>query len=263
MRELRRWRDGLIAKGLKPASVNRSATSLRAALNLAAASDPRIVNANVWRSGLAAIPGATEARNVILTDAQVRAIVSAAYEKSDAWGLFVEVHAVTGARSSQVRALTVRDLQGDRNAPRLMMPSSRKGRGHRKVAYKPVPVPSALFERLRGAAAGRAEEAPLLLKHAGQPWGRADHTLPFKQTATRAGLDAAIVTIYALRHSSIVRQLVAGVPVRIVASGHDTSVEQIEATYSRYISDHSDVLVRRAIIDLDGPAGDNVVPLVR
>ena len=40
--ELRRWRDSLIAKGLAPASVNRSTTALRAALNLAAASDLRI-----------------------------------------------------------------------------------------------------------------------------------------------------------------------------------------------------------------------------
>jgi hypothetical protein len=39
--------------------------------------------------------------------------------------------------------------------------------------------------------------------------------------------------MYALRHSSIVRQLLAGVPVRIVAAGHDTSVKMIEHTYSR------------------------------
>jgi integrase len=260
-RELRRWRDNLIAKKLKPAAVTRTAAAFRAALNLAAASDPRITNTNAWKIGLASIPGAQESRNVILTNAQTRAIVSAAYEKSDAWGLFVEVHAVTGARSSQIRELAVRDLQGDRNAPRVMMPSSHKGRGHHKVALKPVPIPAALFERLRRAAAGRAEEAPLLIKHTGQPWARSDHTHPFRQTATRVGLDPGAVTIYALRHSSIVRQLLASVPVRIVASGHDTSVAMIERTYSRYISDHSDVLVRRALIDLDTPAADNVVAL--
>ena len=38
-----------------------------------------------------------------------------------------------------------------------------------------------------------------------------------------AGLDPHEVTIYALRHSSIVRQLLAGVPVRVVAVNHDTS----------------------------------------
>ena len=51
--------------------------------------------------------------------------------------------------------------------------------------------------------------------------------------------------MYALRHSSIVRQLLAGVPVRIVAAGHDTSVAMIERNYSRYITDHADALVRK------------------
>jgi hypothetical protein len=36
----------------------------------------------------------------------------------------------------------------------------------------------------------------------------------------------------------------------------------IEATYSRYISDHSDTLVRRAALDLSEPAADeNVIPI--
>ena len=30
--------------------------------------------------------------------------------------------------------------------------------------------------------------------------------------------------MYALRHSSIVRQLLANVPIRVIAAGHDTSV---------------------------------------
>ena len=62
--------------------------------------------------------------------------------------------------------------------------------------------------------------------------------------------DPAEVTMYALRHSSIVRQLLAGVPVRIVAAGHDTSVAMIERNYSRYITDHADALVRGAMLDL-------------
>ena len=264
MRDARRWRDNLIAKGLKPASVNRSAAALRAALNLAAASDPRITNANVWRAGLAAIPGATEARNVILADAEVRAIVAAAHTIGPEFGLLTEVLAVTGTRPSQAKALKVRDLQGDRNTPRLMVPSSHKGRrGHRKVAHKPVPVPPALFERLKRSAAGRPDDAVLLTKPGGRAWQRSDHTRLFKHAAESAGLDPSAVTVYALRHSSIVRMLLSNVPARVVAASHNTSVAQVEITYSRHISDHSDVLIRRAMIDLDAPAGDNVVPLVR
>ena len=67
------------------------------------------------------------------------------------------------------------------------------------------------------------------------------------------------MTIYALRHSSIVRQLLAGVPIRVVAVNHDTSVAMIEKTYSKYIGDHSDAITRRALLDLTEPLGGNVV----
>ena len=67
--------------------------------------------------------------------------------------------------------------------------------------------------------------------------------------------------MYALRHSNIVRQLLAGVPIRVVAVNHDTSVVMIERTYSRYIGDHSDMLARGALLDTTAPAGANVVPM--
>jgi hypothetical protein len=50
-----------------------------------------------------------------------------------------------------------------------------------------------------------------------------------------------------------VRQLLAGVPVRIVAVNHDTSIVMIERTYSRYIGDHPDALVRAALLDASTP----------
>ena len=70
------------------------------------------------------------------------------------------------------------------------------------------------------------------------------------------------MTIYALRHSSIVRQLLANVPVRIVAVNHDTSIAMIERTYSRFIADHSDVLARKALLDVSADELDEkVVPI--
>ena len=67
--------------------------------------------------------------------------------------------------------------------------------------------------------------------------------------------------MYALRHSNIVRQILAGVPIRVVAVNHDTSVAMIERTYSRYIGDHSDQLARGALLDTTKPGGANVVPM--
>ena len=53
-----------------------------------------------------------------------------------------------------------------------------------------------------------------------------------------------------MRHSSIVRQLLVGVPTRVVAAHHDTSIVMLERTYSKFIGEHSDALTRRALLDL-------------
>ena len=253
-RELRLWRNGLVKKGLRPASADRTARMLKAALNLAARDDPqRITNTAAWRTGLARLPDSEESRNVVLPDDTVRDLVAGAYEFGRDFGLFVETAAVTGARTSQLLRIEVVDLQDNNDGPRLMVPNSRKGR-RRRFERKPVPIPQALAMALRQATVGRPGDAPLL-SFTGRPG-----TI-FERLVARLELDPS-VTLYALRHSSITRQLLAGVPTRLVASLHDTSVEQIEKTYSRYIADHGDALVRRTLLEV-GPRSPttNVVPL--
>jgi len=58
---------------------------------------------------------------------------------------------------------------------------------------------------------------------------------------------------YALRHSSIVRALRVGLPIRLVAALHDTSVEMIERHYSRWIIDGLEELSSKAVIPLLEP----------
>ena len=70
--ELRHWRDGLLDPR-KASTVNRTLKCLKAAFNLAAAHDPRIGNAAVWRSALASLPDAHTARHVGLPERDVRA----------------------------------------------------------------------------------------------------------------------------------------------------------------------------------------------
>jgi integrase len=249
-RDLRQWRDGLANNGLAAASANRSASVFKAALNLAASHDTRIASRSPWEAGLASLPDAEKSRNVILPEEAIIKIINSAYENVDnEFGLLVEVAAVTGARVSQLAGLEGRDLQGDRADPRLTMPTSRKGRGRKRIDRRPVPITRTLAERLQQAAAGRPGEAPLLTKSDGSPWRQSDHTRPFRRAVSHAGLDPTAVTIYALRHSAIVRALLANVPIRVVASSHDSSVLIIEKTYSRFITDHSDALSRRALLE--------------
>jgi integrase len=245
--ELRTWRDSLL-KRVKPASVNRTINAAKACFNLAASLDRRrINNAHEWETGLAALPDTFESRNVILSDDEVRAVVTAAYDIGVEFGRLVEVLAVTGARLSQAARLTVGDLQSDR----LMMPPSRKGRTKKRREHRPIPIPASLVAKLRAATGDRNAAAPLLLRpDRDDSWWKESQIIPFRAAVKAVGLDPD-VTCYSLRHSSIVRQLLAGIPVRVVATHHDTSVAMIERTYSKYILDHTDALTRRALLDLN------------
>jgi hypothetical protein len=70
------------------------------------------------------------------------------------------------------------------------------------------------------------------------------------------------ITSYSLRHSSICRALLKGVPVSVVARLHDTSSREIEAHYAAYILDVAgDALSRKSLLQPARPATDNVVPL--
>ena len=258
--DLRRWRDGLV-KSMTASSANRTGTVLKAAFNLAAHHDERIANQRAWQHGLAAIPNATQSRNVILDEATIRWVIAEADALRPDFGLLVELAAVTGARVSQLTRLEVHDLQADSAEPRVLMPTSRKGRGTKTITRRPVPIPAGLAAKLASLTIDRPATAPLLLKRTGEPWNRSDHRELFRRAAKAAQQDPAEVTIYALRHSNIVRQLLARVPIRVVAVNHDTSVTMIERTYSRYIGDHADALARGALLDTSKPPGDNVVPL--
>jgi integrase len=258
--DLRKWRDAL-AKKLAASSVNRTTAAFKAALNLAADQDERIASRRAWEIGLATIEGANEARNVILSEAMVRGIIAEARAVSPEFGLLAEVAAVTGARVSQLARIEVQDLHGDHDVARLSVPVSQKGNGPKAVPRRSVPIGSALAARLRLAAGNRPVTAPLLRKPSGEPWRKSDHSRLFARAAKAAGQDPAEVTLYALRHTSIVRQLLAGVPIRVVAVNHDTSVAMIESAYSRHIGDHSDAVVRAAMLDMVDDATGNVVPI--
>jgi integrase len=266
--ELTTWRNNLIGK-MKPASINRVCKSFRAALNLAANNDSRIKNRDAWKLGLKGLPGAEEDRNVILQDEEVGRMVLATYDHDDALGLFVHVLAETGARPSQVARLLVGDLvMINAKAPRLMMPKSAKGSGNRlarKVERYSVAITPDLAQRLKLASKGRFSRDRLLLQSNGRPWGEqpsSAYRRDMLEVIASVGFGPE-VTIYALRHSSIVRQLLNNVPVRLVAASHNTSVVEIERTYSKHITDHSDEISRRAMLHLPatGAAAENVVAL--
>jgi integrase len=255
-RELKRWRDAELKRGLAPGTVTRTCKALKACLNYAAAQDPTIGNRSAWTIGLAALPDSHVARtDAVLSDDEVRAVVAACYTASDRLGLLAEVLAVTGTRPVQAARLLVGDLLADK----LMMPRSAKGRGQKRIERRPIPIPPTLVTKLQAAAADRPADAPLLQRPDGAAWhsGHSDHSRPFERALAAASLPKVVP--YAMRHSSITRALLRGVPVRVVADQHDTSVGMLERNYAKYIGDHSDAVIRAAQIDLAPTAEDPVV----
>lgn len=251
-------------------TVNRLLNDFRAALNSAAMRHRRLLPAHIVqeiRLGTKRLDASSNARRQILTDAQVVALVNAAFEVDETgdFGRLTTLLAATGARHSQARIVRVGDFQ--HNLQRVMMPGAKKGRSRRAKPPVARQLSGETCARLLPAAEGRDVSAPLLERwyfsqkgHSGweragrRAWGPAyevDRYWP--ETVKRAGVPADTV-MYAFRHSSIVRGLRANLPVRLVASLHDTSIEMIEAHYSAYIVDATEDLARRAVLALS-PVG--------
>jgi integrase len=282
------WRDGLRRGGrarnprdapLEPATVARLFNDFRACLGEAArkAKAPPEALAAI-RDGLRAPHAPDSARpRQMLQDAEIRRLVKAAYAEDSDFGALVLVLAATGCRLNQAARLTVADYQAD--AARVMILVGRKGRGGAKTrAQIAVPLAEGDGRKLRKLCAGRAGREPLLLRwHHRQvpgdnrlgiaprwerasrrPWGASSEmTRPWRAALEAARLPPDLVP-YSLRHSSIVRALRAGLPVRLVAAAHDTSIGMIEKHYAAFIVDATEDLMRRSAVAL-APA--DVVPL--
>jgi integrase len=184
-------------------------------------------------------------------------------DEADGWDgdllRLVLVLAATGARFSQVLRLTVGDLEGNR----LHVPTSRKGRPLKQRQRVAVRLGPDVTKALRAIAIGRHDDEPLLerwrwkqlgpakwIKDRREAWQFASELTRHWESIRRgAGLSDDIVP-YALRHSSIVRYIRAGLPLRYIASLHDTSTAMIERHYSAFIVDALDDMAERALTPL-------------
>ncbi|WP_457299614.1 tyrosine-type recombinase/integrase [Phyllobacterium sp. P5_D12] len=273
---LARWLEQRPA-GLSPSTIRRISNDFKACLNLAAKKHRPQLPAEmptIIKHGLATAEGSSpQARDgAALSDRDVRAIIEAARVvdteagwDGDLWRLVLTL-ASTGARFSQVARIRVADLQIAQG--RIMVPTSHKGRGNKKVSHTGVRVGDDVIDALRPAIAGRRANDPLLerWKHrqakaterlpprwervSRGPWLNASElSRPWALIVNRAVLPADTIP-YALRHSSIVRMLKSGLPIRLAASLHDTSSAVIERHYASVITDAMDELAGRALIPL-------------
>ena len=199
--------------------------------------------------------------NQVLGDDQIR-LIQVTGEAMDEDGdhfLLALLLAATGARFSQVTRMRVEDVQP--TFRRVMVPPSRKGRG-KDAKYIPVRIGDDVLAALARATEGRGGSDVLLERWRYRQvkpteWERVDRRGWASASEMRRWwarvVDAAGcpgVIPYALRHSSIVRAIRAGLPIRLVAALHDTSVAMIEKHYSRWITESLDELAAQAVVPL-------------
>lgn len=270
-RDLISWRDSLPGT-LAASTQRRLVNDLKAALNRAArrgrAQLPPTFEREV-KGGLASDqPTSPVARHMqILSDDEVREVIAAAWkvDERDDWegslGQLVVVLAATGARFSQAARMTVADLQVAQR--RILVPTSRKGRGVKVITRIAVPVGDDVLMALRPAVRDRRATEVLLTRPRWRQlsptrwtkvgvggWHSSSEILrPWKAVIAEAGLPPRTVP-YALRHSSIVRALRVGLPARLVAATHDTSLAMVESHYSAHVVSALEELSARSVIPL-------------
>lgn len=199
--------------------------------------------------------------NQILKDEQIRQIIEAAQDLDEDgdFARLVIVLAATGARFSQARRILVSDVQIQHS--RMLVPNSWKGMKN-EIVRVPVPIGSDVIQALIPAIEGKLPDAPLLERWTSKqigpakwervkrgPWKTASEMTRDWKKLIKA-LELPGVVAYSLRHSSIVRGIRVGLPIRLVAASHDTSVQMIESHYSRWITDGLEELTARAIVPL-------------
>ncbi|HEY7842431.1 MAG TPA: hypothetical protein VID30_01985 [Bradyrhizobium sp.] len=253
--ELRDWHSAMIAKGLKVSSANRIGKSLKAALALAGKRG-RLSNQAAWRDGLKPLRAGTTAPrdNYFLPDAAILAVIRESYADGDDFGTLIDVMAGTGARESQLLKLRPQDILDDEAEPRLMVWCSNKG-AHREPEQRMLSITPRLAKALRTRALARGQDRPLF----DRVWGTSKS---FRVVLERLGLDLTL-SPYVMRHSSIIRQIRAGKPLRFIAFDHDTSTGEIERTYARHLNGARGDLSRQGLLADEATPASNVVSLAR
>lgn len=268
--DLRAWRAGL-PEDLAHGTVRRLINDLKAALNFALETHRKKLPVDLAlaiQNGLKADHARpVEARRQVLSDGELKRVLAAALEidREQEWDgdlyRLILLLAATGGRFSQLRRVTIADLQF--NQRRVMIPSSRKGKGQKQAEKIAVPLGDEVLDQFRTQVDGRANMAALLerwrriqvgpakwVKNRRGPWRAASELdAPWAAILLKAGLSDEIIP-YALRHTSIVRGLRAGLPTRLVAALHDTSVLMIEKHYAAYVVDAMNDLATRAVLQL-------------
>lgn len=233
-RQIEQWRDGLEDNGLSRATVNRTLTHLRAALNFAVRH--RLVRADMaieWKC-VELLATKYGRRTLYLDRGQRRALLDHA---SGPVRDLIEAAMLTGARAGELANARVSHFDY-RTASMTFVGKT----GSRTVPVAPAAV--TLFKQL---SQDKLPAAFLLTDESGQPWRHSGWDQLVRTAATAAQLPPG-TCLYTLRHSFITAALTDGMSPLDVARIVGTSLRMIDKNYGHLC--HSAARERLAAVQI-------------
>lgn len=135
----------------------------------------------------------------------------------------------TGARTSELAAVTVGDLQP--RTRQLILGKHKRSTTMRAPTARQIVLNEETFALLERLCHGRAADSFIFtLPRSDKAWNRFTLAKRFVAVRERAGVRPEI-TVYSFRHLWISEALMAGVDILTVAKLAGTSVQMIEQTY--------------------------------
>lgn len=166
------------------------------------------------------------------------AFVRAACSEGGEVGTFCLTLAITGARISEVLALTVNRIDVSDEA--IIFETLKQRRKH---IYRAVPVPGTLIPLLTLYAVGKEDRL--------WPWGRTNGWKVVKAVMRKAGIAERLCKPKALRHAFAVEAGQKGIPLNIVQRWLGHARIETTAIYASAIGDEERNLARRAWSSLE------------
>ncbi|QNK00723.1 tyrosine-type recombinase/integrase [Dyella telluris] len=237
-KRIQAWRDELgepneRGKTLGRASINRTLTALKAALNLAVRDRHVSTEHEIeWRN-VKPLDKADNRRELFLDLTQRRALLASAEGPVRA---LMETAMLTGARPGEIARARCKQFD-----PRTGTMEFDGKTGKRKVFLTPAAV--ALF---KSAAKHKHPEA-WLFDNYGTAWNKHVWNEQVQKAAERAALPPG-VCMYVLRHSFITEAVMGGLSTSEVAKMTGTSLAMIDAHYAHLVQASAERLARIALI---------------
>lgn len=207
------------AKRARKATANRVLHDFRAALNRAL-EDGLVSNGDAWRR-LRPFPGTDTARPGYFKAEELQRLLNSCPVD---FRRLVLAAIYTGARYSELAALTVDDFRPEGRFPVVRVRKTKSGTA--RVVHLGLEG-FAFFDSL---TAGRLPGERLLLKKGGKPWGRNHQLRPMRQACEKAKVE--VVGFHQLRHTYASLYLMSGGSLVALAKqlGH-TTTRMVELHY--------------------------------